>query len=238
MIYFALRHIILTTVLFLFLPGCRPRSTPEPSTEKIPARLPVQESVVDKDWIIDLILTEKSTIRFQEQAIHKKYLSQIFRTITPYVSLSKWRLVVVQEESNRIRVLEAMEDRFRDLGRDRLAEIMERWKPAPLLLVFCLPKTVDAFGGVPPEMVRSLALVELGMGVQSLALAARAYGVETHWIAGALLVNREIKEALDVSEEYDVVFFGVAGYPSEEIIQKFPALREVCYAEGWGKPFR
>lgn len=188
--------------------------------------------------IIDLVLHEKGAVGFHEKAVPSDTLANILRSITPYASLSKWRLIVVKEKSNRIKVLEAMQNGFRKLGRDPLAKIMERWKTAPLLLVFCLPKTIEAFGGVPPDMVRPQALVELGVGVQGLMLVARAYGVETHWIAGALLVNREIKEALKIPKGYDVAFFGVAGYPSEEIIQKFPPLHEICYSEAWDIPFR
>lgn len=76
------------------------------------------------------------------------------------------------------------------------------------------------------------------MAAQSLMTIARAYGVETHWIAGALVVSQEIKEALKIPEEYDLAFFAVLGYPSEEIVQKFPQLHDVCYAETLNRPFQ
>ncbi len=64
---------------------------------------------------------------------------------------------------------------------------------------------------------------------------ARAYGVETRWIAGALVVSSEIDEELKVRDD-ELVFFVVAGYPGEEVVQRFPPLHEVCYSNVWGKP--
>jgi len=188
--------------------------------------------------VIDLVLYEKAAVAFHEQPIPSDVLSKILETITPHSSLSEWRLVVAGERHNRTRLLEAMQNAFQEMGHNRLAKLMERWKPAPLLLVFCMPESVKTFGGVPPAMVHKLALVELGMGAEGFALAARAEGVEAHWIAGALLVNGEIEHVLGIPEGYDVVFFGVAGYPREEVVQEFPSLHEVCHAEVWGKPLR
>ncbi len=192
----------------------------------------------DEQLIVDLVLEEKSAVGFHEQAVPSDVLQKILKAVTPYVSLSKWKLIVIEEKSNRIKVLETMQKGFLKLGRDRLAKIMERWKTAPLIFVFCMPKGIGAFGGLPSEIVRPQALVELGMGVQSLALVARVFGVETHWIAGALLINKEIKEVLKIPEEYDVGFFGIAGFPSEEIMQEFPQLQEIFYAESWKESFR
>jgi nitroreductase len=72
------------------------------------------------------------------------------------------------------------------------------------------------------------------MGIQNLALMARAYGVETHWIAGALLVGDAFRDALQIPATHDIAFFGVIGYPSEEIDQPIPDLGAVCDFGSWG----
>ncbi len=188
--------------------------------------------------ISDLVLYQKGTVAFQSRPVPSEALEALLKAVTPSHFLSRWKLIVVKERSNRLKVLEAMQSGFRRLGRDDLSRAMERWKGAPLLLVFCMPKTVQSFGGVPSDMVRPQAHVELGEGAQGLMLVARAYGVETHWIAGALLVGPKINDVLNVPEEYDIVSFAVAGYPEKEIEQKYPPVQEVCYGEAWGKTIK
>ncbi|MFQ6104335.1 MAG: nitroreductase family protein [Candidatus Glassbacteria bacterium] len=183
--------------------------------------------------IHDLVMEEEAAVDFHERPIPPNVLSNIVMAATPYTSLAQWRLIVVTQKSNRIRVLEAMKNGLMELGRSRLARMMERWEDAPALLVFCMPETVEAFGGIPPDLVRPQSLVELGMAIGSISLVARAYGVETHWIAGALLVNARIKDALGIPKAYDVAFFGIAGYPSEKVRQKFPTVHEIYHAESW-----
>ena len=85
--------------------------------------------------------------------------------------------------------------------------------------------------------MQPMTLIELGMGVQSLVLMGRVYGIETHWIASALIIDDILKENLLIPEEYDIVFFGVAGYPSQEVDLDFRQLNEVCSKETWGNPF-
>ncbi len=188
--------------------------------------------------VSNLVLQREGAVAFQSRTVPPEALRMIVRSVTPSTSLSKWRLVVVQENRGRTRLLEAMQEDFRKLGRDDLARAMERWKEAPLLLVFCMPKTVETFGGIPPELIRPQALVELGQGAEALALVARAYGVETHWIAGAVLARQRISDVLHIPEDYGVVSFFAAGYPREEVVQEFPGLEEVCYGESWAAPLK
>jgi len=142
------------------------------------------------------------------------------------------------DHESRRRVLEAMQAGFRKLGREDLARAMERWTPAPLLLIFCMPKAVEPFGGLPSDLVYKQAMVELGWGTEDLVLIARAYGLETHWVAGALAVNAELKTTLKIPVEYEVVSFAVTGYPEKQIRQDFPPLETVVYRETWGNGFK
>jgi nitroreductase len=188
--------------------------------------------------ISDLALYNEEAISFQNRPIPSAILRTVLNGVVPNVTLSQWRLIAVQDKDNRIGVLEAMQTGFRRLGREDLARAVERWKTAPLLLIFCMPKTVEAFGGVPPASVYPQALVELGWGTQDLALIARAYGLETHWVAGAVLVNPELKRTLKIPVEYEVISFAVAGYPEKLIQQNFPPLEAVAFGETWGRGFK
>lgn len=161
----------------------------------------------------------------------------IVGAVTPYVLLSEWRLVAVQRKENRIALLESMQAAYVALEKPHSAKTMDRWKHAPVILVFCMPDKVQDFGGVSPDVMQSMALIELGIGAQSLILTARAHGIETHWIASALLIQDAVKRELGIPDNYRIVFFGIAGYPSEEVNQDFARLQDVCFAESWGNEY-
>lgn len=117
---------------------------------------------------------------------------------------------------------------------------MDRWKLAPLLIAFYIPKALQPFQWVPPDAVHTYAVTEVGAAVRSLELLALARGIGLHGIMGVLVVGvgERLKEILKVPDDHDIVYFGVMGCPSEELEQKFPALQEVCYSETWGDSFR
>jgi hypothetical protein len=185
--------------------------------------------------VSNLALRKHEAIAFHEDAMPSGVLSDVLAAIRPYRSVSGWRLIVLTERSTRLSILTAMQKGFRARGLDGFAQAMERWKGAPVILVFCMPQALGSFGGLPPDEIRPVALIELGMAAEALMLVGRTYAVETHWIAGAGLVEREIKEVLEIPQEFDLALFGVAGYPSESITHEFPALGEVCYSERWGQ---
>ena len=220
------RSIFALLIALLFCVGARTASSRQ-SQQNDAARL-----------ISDLALYNEGAISFQNRPIPSAILRTVLNGVVPNVTLSQWRLIAVLDKDNRVGVLEAMQTGFRKLGREDLARAMERWKPAPLLLIFCMPKTVEAFGGLPPDLVYKQAMVELGWGTENLVLIARAYGLETHWVAGALVVNAELKTTLKIPVEYEVVSFAVAGYPEKLIQQNFPPLEAVAFGETWGRGFK
>jgi nitroreductase len=218
-----------TLILLLILSVCTGvQSSCSPAGDTVPER-PLPDSVSR------LVLYPRGAVAFESRPIPADTLRAVLAAVTPYSSLSAWKVVAVAEATNRIRLLESMQEGFRQIGRDSWASTMERWKRAPVLLAFVLPKTVEEFGGVPPAIVRPLATLELGMGVQSLVLVARTYGLETHWIAGANLIADAIERELGIPEDYGLAFFGMVGFPAEEIPEEYPSLESVAYGEGWGE---
>jgi nitroreductase len=183
--------------------------------------------------ISDLVLYSQGAVGFEKRPIPDGTLKMILKSVTPYSSLCKWKLVYVLDEKDRRRTFEAMQKEYKKRGHVKWAETMNRWKIAPVMLVFCMPESVGGFVGVPEDVMRPMALIELGCGVQSLIMTARACGAETHWIASALMLDEIIKKQLHIPEDYEIVFFGVAGYPAEIISQDFPPLEDVCYPEKW-----
>lgn len=187
--------------------------------------------------VADLTLYPKGAIAFHERPIPADRLTLILKAVTPYVSLCNWKLLVIQEKDHRLGLLSSMQEAYGRLGKQQWANTMERWKAAPVILVFCAPRNINDFAGVPAGTMRPMTLIEMGFGIQSLTLTARAHEVETHWIASALLIEDTIRNLLEIPDGYDIVFFGVAGYPSEEIAQDYPEIEDVCFAETWGDRF-
>ena len=65
-----------------------------------------------------------------------------------------------------------------------------------------------------------------------------AHGIGLHGIMGILVpeVGEPINEVLGIPRDYEIIYFGLMGYPEEEVVQKFPGLSKVCYIEKWGTP--
>lgn len=120
------------------------------------------------------------------------------------------------------------------------AEFIERWKIAPLFVIFCHPKTLGPFQWVPPEYVKISSIHEVGCAVRSLELIALSHGIGLHGIMGMLVpaISNPTKGVLGIPEDYEIVYFGIMGYPGEEVVVKFPSLSEVCYADTWGRQFQ
>jgi len=186
--------------------------------------------------IDSLIFYPGGTIEFRDTDIDDETLKAILRAVTPSASLCKWKLITVREKAHRLALLESMQAAYKAIDKPQWAAAMEHWKPAPAIMVFCMPKKIPDFTGVSSEIMHPMALIELGSGVMSLILTARVRGIETHWIASALIIQDTIKQRLDIPEDYAIVFFGVAGYPATEVDQQFAPLEDVCLMESWGNP--
>ena len=181
---------------------------------------------------------ERGAMSFQDREIEPGVLERILKASTSCAWLGKWKLVSVSEKENIVRVVEAWQTGLRKIGQNRDVEFVERWKKAPLLIAFCQPRKFDQFHFVPGDLVRIFSVQEIGTAARSVELVALAYGIGLHGIMGILVpeVVEPINEVLGIPRDHEIVFFGLMGYPDETVVQKFPGLSEVCYAEKWGTP--
>ncbi len=185
-----------------------------------------------------LLFFEKGAMSFLDKEIRPDVLQQILFATSSCSWLGKWKLLCVVDRANRVRVVEAWQEGLRKIGQRKAVEFINRWRIAPLLVVFCQPKQFEPFQFVPADFVRTFSIQEVGGAVRSLELMALTYGIGLHGIMGVLVpqVGEPIKEILRIPDDYEIVYFGVIGYAGEEVDQKFPALRDFCYAEEWGNP--
>jgi len=179
---------------------------------------------------------EKGAMSFQAREIEPEALREILTASTSCAWLGKWKLVSVSKKENIVGVVEAWQRGLRKLGQNRDVDFVERWKKAPLIIAFCQPKKLDRFHFVAGDYVRMFSIQEVGTAVRSVELVALTHGIGLHGIMGILVaeVAEPISEVLGLPTDHEIVYFGLMGYPDEEVAQKFPSLDEVCYPEKWG----
>ncbi len=184
--------------------------------------------------VMDLLFFEKGAMSFKDKEIPSDVVEEILKAATSCAWLGKWRLISVRNRENKVKVVEVWQSALRKIGQERGAEFIERWKAAPLFVVFCLPRKLEPFQWVPSEFVKTFAIQEVGSAVSSLGLVALTHGIGLHGIMGILAIGQPIKEALKIPEDFEIVYFGILGYPGEEVTVKFPEPRDVIYNETWG----
>jgi hypothetical protein len=196
------------------------------------------QGMTDYESVRRLLFYEKGAMSFQARQIEPEVLEKILKASTSCAWLGKWKLVSVSKKENIVKVVESWQTGLRKIGQNRDVEFVERWKKAPLILAFCQPRKFDQFHFVVGDLVRIYSVQEIGTAVRSVELAALAYGISLHGIMGILVpeVVEHINEMLGIPRNYEIVYFGLMGYPDEEVVQKFPSLSELCYAEKWGTP--
>jgi hypothetical protein len=177
---------------------------------------------------------------FQEKNIPLPIQQEILNTATSCTWLGRWKLLIINEEDRRVKVVKAWQEDLRKIGRSRDADWIERWKVAPLFIAFCQPKKFKLFQWVPGDFARIGEIHEIGSAVRSIELKALEHGIGLHGpIMGLLMleVNKGVRVALGIPEDYELVHFGIMGYPKEEVEIRFPKLSDVSFADRWGSSF-
>ncbi|MDD2485697.1 MAG: nitroreductase family protein [bacterium] len=104
---------------------------------------------------------------------------------------------------------------------------------APLCIVACgIPAGSGHNNG------QDYYLVDVAIAMEHLVLAAADKGLGTCWVAGRVLKEKVIKEALGIPEEIRVVAMTPLGYPDEGLplaaTKKRRSVEEIFFNERWG----
>ena len=188
----------------------------------------------------NLIFFKTGPMSFQEKEIPPSVLEQILRAATSCTWLGRWKLLIITDKSQRAKVVGAWQEDLKKIGRAKDADWIERWNVAPLFIAFCQPKDFKPFQWVPGEHARIGEIHEIGSAVRSIELKGLEYGIGLHGpIMGLLMpeVNRGMRVALGIPDDYELVHFGIMGYPKEEVEVTFPKLEDVSFANRWGIPW-
>jgi hypothetical protein len=191
-----------------------------------------------KATLSELLFFEKGAMSFLDKEIPQPVQEEILKAATSCTWLGRWKLLTITDKSQRLKVVKAWQEDLGKIGRLKDVDWIERWKVAPLFIAFCQPKDFKPFQWVPGDYARIGEIHEIGSAVRSIELKALEYGIGLHGpIMGLLMpeVNRGIKATLGIPDDYELVHFGIMGYPGEQVVQKFPDLKEMCYSDTWGQ---
>jgi nitroreductase len=201
----------------------------------------VKESVPDNQGQLEnLIFFKTGPMSFQDREIPQQIQEDILRAATSCTWMGRWKLLVVTDKSKRAEVVKAWQEDLKNIGRLKDVDWIERWKVAPLFIVFCQHRDFQPFQWVPGTYAKIGEIHEIGSAVRSVELKALEYGIGLHGpIMGLLMpeVNRGVKSVLGVPEDWELVHFGIMGYPKDEVEVTFPKLADVSFANKWGTPW-
>lgn len=188
----------------------------------------------------DIIFWKTGPMSFEDKKIPLSILENILKAATSCTWLGRWKLLVITDKNQRVKVVKAWQEDLRKIGRLKDVDWIERWKVAPLFIAFCQPKDFKPFQWVSGDYARIGGIHEIGSAVRSIELKALEHGIGLHGpIMGLLMpeVNGGVRAALGIPEDYELVHFGIMGYPKEEVEVTFPKLSDVSFANKWGHPW-
>ena len=150
--------------------------------------------------LVELMANRRSIRRYKPSPVPEgdvAYVLEAARMAPSWANTQCWHFIVVTEEDVKQQVAEA--------GR----EWGTRWiAKAPVIIVACAdPVKPGAKGDIPNY------LVDIGIAMEHVILAATERGLGTCWIGG--FYEDRIKEALGVPETIRVVACTPLGYPDE-----------------------
>ncbi len=188
----------------------------------------------------DLLFFKKGPMSFQEREIPPEIIQDILNAATSCTWMGIWKLLIVTDSLRRAEVVNAWQGDLKRIGRLKDVEWIERWKLAPLFIAFCQPRDFPPFQWVPENYARIGEIHEIGSAVRSIELKALQYGIGLHGpIMGLLMpeVSKGVRSVLGIPDDWELVHFGIMGYPKEEVEVKFPNLSELAFSDKWGDPW-
>jgi len=131
-----------------------------------------------------------------------------------------WRFIVVKDPERKEKLAESMPES--NPARKAIGQA------APAVIVLCAdPEASGKQDG------KDYYLLDSGLAMQQLMLAAHAEGLGTCWIAW--FDESRVREACEVPEDYRVVALTPLGYPEKDPSPKpRKELEEIVYEEKWG----
>ena len=160
---------------------------------------------------IDLALKRRSIRKYKSDPVPEeklRYVLEAARIAPSWGNRQCWKYIIVTDESLRKKIIEragpapATSDGRPARPRDWIAQ-------APIILVGCADPTMS---GNKEE--KQYYLLDMGISMEHLILAAAEQGLGTCWIGGGF-DETIVKQALEIPKEIRVVALTPLGYPDE-----------------------
>jgi nitroreductase len=171
------------------------------------------------------VLAERRSIRkYQTDPVAPEKVQKILeaaRIAPSWKNQQCWQFIVVRDQEKRERLSAAL---FED------NPCVRAIKTAPVTIVLCAdPKGAGDLDG------KDYYMLDAGLAMQQLMLAAYAEGLGTCWV-GAFF-EAKAREVLQVPPAYRIVAMTPLGVPATQpSMRPRKELAEIVYSEEWGKP--
>lgn len=189
-----------------------------------------------REQLYTLFLWRRDVRRFRAEAIPDDIVTELLRAamLAPSVGLSEpWRFILVEDPLSRMQIRrsfltanhEALKGYDGERARLYASLKLEGLDQAPVhLAVYCDRQTTQGYGLGQQTMPETITYSVVA-SIQTLWLAARAYGIGVGWVS--ILDPVHVNRVLQVPESWKLVAYLCLGYPAEE--SKQPRLMEI----GW-----
>lgn len=144
------------------------------------------------------------------------------RLAPSWQNLQCWRFIVIRDQEKKKQLAESLHE-----GNPAVKAMED----APIVIMVCGdPESSGKIDG------KEYYLLDAGLALQQLMLAAHARGLGTCWVAW--FDEAKARGACRVPEEYKIVAMTPLGFPAKEPKPR-PRMEvgEIVYQDEWGKPY-
>lgn len=171
-----------------------------------------------------VITTRRSVREYADKPVAAAALDKVLeaaRLAPSAYNFQPWRFVIVQDAAARANLLKFIP------GQPFVAT-------APVLIVCCGKRYPQNYNWIGDN----LFLIDVAIGIEHMALAARDQGLGTCWIGG--FEDKPMKTLLGIPADHDVIMVLTVGYPVSPdqfsaIDERLP-LDQIVFHERFGKP--
>jgi len=173
------------------------------------------------------VIQERRSVRkYQEEDVPREVLERLLdaaRLAPSWANHQCWRFVVVKDPQKKEELAGALPEK--NPARKSITQ-------APVVIVLCADPSASG-----KQDGKEYYLLDAGLAMEHLVLAARAEELGTCWIAW----NDEkiVKETCNIPDEFRVVALSPLGYPAKEPSPRpRKELSEIVFLEEWGNLFK
>lgn len=152
-----------------------------------------------------------------------KRIMEAARIAPSWKNLQCWRFIVVSDPEQKKQLAASMPES--NPARTAVG------KTAPTVIVLCAAPSRSG-----KQDGKDFYMLDAGLAMQQLMLAAHAEGLGTCWVG--LFDEQTVRDACGVPEDYRVVALTPLGYPAvKPSARPRKELAEITFAEKWGRQF-